>query len=88
MVKRRDIAKPKPLQIRHFQRPRGGDVPERISPSIAVFGRIGQGANAHAIENDPNYPRESLQIHASENRPTLSQQDAPQMRPTRVTELP
>ena len=31
---------------------------ERVAPEVAIFGRVGQRADAHAIEHNPDYPLE------------------------------
>ena len=54
MRERRDIGKAEPHQVGQRERPKLRDVPERVAPDIAIFGGVGQFANAHAIEHDPN----------------------------------
>ena len=36
---------------------RFGDVPERVAADVAVFGGVGQRADPHAIEHDPDDSR-------------------------------
>lgn len=44
-------------EIRQTQRPRAGDVTERVAAHVAVIGGIGKLADADAIENDPDDSR-------------------------------
>ena len=49
------LRKPKFLQRRQSQRTRFRDVTQRVAADVAVVRRVGQLANAHAVENNPNH---------------------------------
>jgi hypothetical protein len=54
MRERRDIRQAQAHKIIEMQRPRFRDVSERASSHVAVIGGIGQRADPHAVEHDPN----------------------------------
>src|SRR6266571_6146540 len=56
MRERFDVRKPKPNQIRKSERPRFGDMPERVAAGVAIIGRIGQRTDADTVQHSPNHP--------------------------------
>ena len=60
IFQRFDIREAQPHQIRNLQRPRPRNMPQRVSPHVAVFRRIGQFPNPHAVQHDPDDPLKIL----------------------------
>ncbi len=56
MCERLDIREAEAHEIRQLQRARARDVAQRVAAHVAVIGGIGQLADAHAIEHDPDHP--------------------------------